>query len=101
MKALEDSALANCGARMLPSDPDFPFHPLGDESESEDEFDGWLGPDDGPLIVRKGSKTREDREISPTLLQRRSYSTDPSESVHRASSSFMQRPSSPMQLEVL
>ena len=36
----------------LPSDPDFLLdlmHDLPDESESDDDFDGYLEPEDGPV----------------------------------------------------
>ena len=36
----------------LPSDPDVLLeylHDLPDESDSEDEFDGYLGPEEGPV----------------------------------------------------
>ena len=64
--------MASCRAPTLPSDPDFLLHQLGDESESEDEFDGWLGPEDGPLLVHDDSKAREDHEVNPRTLLRRS-----------------------------
>ena len=56
-------------SRTLPSDPDFLLSlmsELGDESESEDEFDGWLGPDDGPLVLR-GSSASPHLRHSPSL----------------------------------
>ena len=62
--------------RTLSSDPDYLLSlmaEVGDESDSEDDFDGWLGEDDGPTIVR----SRGDVPCSPvvrcsTPLQRRS-----------------------------
>ena len=56
-------------SRTLPSDPDFLLSlmsELGDESEIEDEFDRWLGPDDGPLVLR-GSSASPHLRHSPSL----------------------------------
>ena len=45
--------------RTLSSDPEFLLefmHDLPDESDSDDDFDGYLEPDDGP-VVTVGRKT--------------------------------------------
>ena len=42
----------------LPSDPDFLLdlmHDLPDDSESDDDFDGYLEPEDGPVAYRSAA----------------------------------------------
>ena len=46
----------------LPSDPEFLLElmqELPDESESEDEFDGYLDPEDGPIMLRRSDREEE------------------------------------------
>ena len=43
----------------LSSDPDFLLdlmHDLPDESDSDDDFDGYLGPEDGPVAYRSAAE---------------------------------------------
>ena len=61
--------MANIRSHTLSSDPNFLLSlisEIGDESESEDEFDGWLGPDDGPVAFRK--EDGGDNTYSPPSL---------------------------------
>ena len=47
--------MASGSARRLSSDPEYLLSlmsQLDDESDREEEFDGWLGEDDGPQVVR-------------------------------------------------
>ena len=58
----------------LPSDPDVLLeylHDLPDESDSEDKFDGYLGPEDGPVAYRTSFEEHGDGS-----LVRRSASLD-------------------------
>ena len=58
----------------LPSDPDVLLeylHDLPDESDSEDEFDGYLGPEDGPVAYRTSFEQHGDEGLT-----RRSASLD-------------------------
>ena len=60
--------MAGYNSRTLPSDPDFLLalvSDIGDESESDEEFDGWRGPDDGSALVHGYSDTDEERSPSP------------------------------------
>ena len=69
--------MANSRSHTLSSDPNFLLSlisEIGDESESEDEFDGWLGPDDGPVAFRK--EDGGDNTYSPSLPLRCSDSLD-------------------------
>ena len=69
--------MANIRSHTLSSDPNFLLSlisEVGDESESEDEFDGWLGPDDGPVAFRK--EDGGDNTYSPSLPLGRSDSLD-------------------------
>ena len=47
------------------------MHDLPDESDSEDDFDGYLGPDDGPIAYRSVAETQEE-EPSPLVRYSRS-----------------------------
>ena len=58
----------------LPSDPDMLLeylHDLPDESDSEYEFDGYLGPKDGPVAYRVSFEQHGDEGLT-----RRSASLD-------------------------
>ena len=44
---------------------------LPDESDSEDDFDGYLGPDDGPVAYRSVEETQEEAH-SPLVRYSRS-----------------------------
>lgn len=58
----------------LPSDPDFLLdfmHDLPDESDSDDDFDGYLEPEDGPIAYRNASEL-EDAETSSLRHRSRS-----------------------------
>lgn len=52
--------MAACRPNTFSLDPEFLLSLAGDESESEDEFDGWLGPDDGltPLPTEERATSR-------------------------------------------
>ena len=83
--------MAGYNSRTLPSDPDFRLalvSDIGDKSESDDVFDGWLGPDDGPALVRDYSDTDGERSPSP---QQCSVSVD----MGLASESPLRRAASP------
>ena len=61
--------MATRRARMLPSDPEYLLSLMCEieESDSEDDFEGWLeDDDDGPTIVRDcpGSPTPLVRSLS-------------------------------------
>ena len=63
----------------LSSDPEFLLElmqELPDESESEDEFDGYLDPEDGPIILRRSDR---DEELDSPLTRSRSL-----DSLHEA-----------------
>ena len=80
----------------LPSDSEFLvalISELEDESESEDEFDGWLDEDDGPRVVRSCNDVRSDR--SPAALHQRSLSLDSMDAL--ADNDFLS-PESPLEL---
>ena len=67
--------MASFRARTLPSDPEYLLafmSQLGDESDSEDEFDRWLNEDDGPQVVRE--RCTDNVEDSPASIQQRSVS---------------------------
>ena len=49
------------------------MHDLPDESDSEDDFDGYLGPDDGPIAYRSVAETQGEE---PSPLVRHSRSLD-------------------------
>ena len=49
------------------------MHDLPDESNSEDDFNGYLGPDDGPMAYRCVAETQEEE---PSPLVRHSRSLD-------------------------
>ena len=49
---------------------------LPDESESEDEFDGYLDPEDGPIMLRRSDR---DEELDSPLTRARSL-----DSLHEA-----------------
>ena len=68
--------MASFRPRTLSSDPDFLLLLIGDieESDSEDEFEGWLGLDDSPTIIE--NSITEDYEESFTPLRRRSHTLD-------------------------
>ena len=58
----------------LPSDPDVLLeylHDLPDESDSDEDFDGYLDPEEGPVAYRS---TAEFEEEEPSLVLRRSLS---------------------------
>ena len=41
---------------LLPSDPEFLLEfidHLPEDADSDEEFDGYLGPDDGPVVVSR------------------------------------------------
>ena len=64
--------MASRGGRGLPSDPEFLLElmqELPDESESEDEFDGYLDPEDGPIMLRRSDR---DEELDSPLTRARS-----------------------------
>ena len=92
--------MASSRPRTLSSDPDFLLSLIGDieESDSEDEFEGWLGPDDGPTILQ--NSVTEDYEESPTPLMRRSHSLDSLEMAVALPESRQASPSSPMQVDM-
>ena len=58
------AVMATQRACTLPSDPDYLLSLMCEieESDSDEEFDGWLDEDDGPTIVRS------ERSGSPTPL---------------------------------
>ena len=56
----------------LPSDPDFLLeymHDLPDKSDSDDDFNGYLGPEDGTVAYRSTAEFEEGDEI-PSRLRR-------------------------------
>ena len=58
----------------LPSDPDFLLdfmEDLPEESDSDEEFDGYLEPEDGPIAYRNASEL-EDEETSNLRCRSRS-----------------------------
>ena len=64
--------MASRGGRGLPSDPEFLLElmqELPDESESEDEFDGYLDPEDGPIMLRRSDR---DEQLDSPLTRARS-----------------------------
>ena len=64
--------MASRGGRGLPSDPEFLLElmqELPDESKSEDEFDGYLDPEDGPIMLRRSDV---DEELNSPLTRARS-----------------------------
>ena len=63
--------MASC--TTLSSDPEHLLkfmHDLPDESDSEDDFDGYLGPDEGPIAYHSVTKTQEE---SPLFLYTTHY----------------------------
>ena len=63
----------------LPSNPEFLLElmqELPDDSESEDEFDGYLDPEDGPVNLRRFDR---DEELYSPLTRARSL-----DSLHEA-----------------
>ena len=59
----------------LPSEPEFLLElmqELPDESESEDEFDGYLDPEDGPIMLRRSDG---DEELDSPLTRARSLNS--------------------------
>ena len=62
--------MAGYNSCTLPSDPDFLLalvSDIGDESKSDEEFDGLLGPDDGLALVCDYNDADEER--SPSYQQ--------------------------------
>ena len=54
--------LVAASRRTLSSDPEFLLefmHDLPDESDSDDDFDGYLEPDDGPVAYRREENVEE------------------------------------------
>ena len=61
----------------LSSDPNYLLSlmsEIGDESDSDEEFDGWLGEDDGPVVTYYGSS--DECEASSAQIEHRSHSLD-------------------------
>ena len=59
----------------LPSDPEFLLelmHELPDESGSKDDFDGYLEPDDGPVVHRGSNSVCNEQAHSTPLTRTRS-----------------------------
>ena len=59
----------------LSSDPNYLLSlmsEIGDESDSDEEFDGWLGEDDGPVVTHYGGS--EECEASSAQIEHRSRS---------------------------
>ena len=68
--------LVMAARRTLSSDPQFLLdlmHDLPDESDSEDDFDGYLEPDDGPVAYRREEFEERGRRC---CSRRRSYSLE-------------------------
>ena len=64
--AILDTTIVNMAGRRLPSDPEYlltVMAQLGEESGSEDEFDGWLGDDDDRTAI-----TAHDEQLQLTSL---------------------------------
>ena len=90
--------MASCGT--LPSDPDFLLdfmEDLPEESDSDEEFDGYLEPEDGPIAYRNASEL-EDEETSNLRCRSRSLQ-DLSEGMHESPLSRLSHSPSPMQGE--
>ena len=82
--------------RTLPSDPNILLSLMDDieESESEDEFEGWLANDDGPTILRHSVVSDYEHSSAPSGLRSRSL-----ESLNTEPQSPPSSPSSPMQVD--
>lgn len=91
---------------MLPSDPDFLLdlmHDLPEESDSDDDFDRYLEPEDGPNAYRNASEL-EDVETSSLRCRSKSLQDlteleQGTEFLHESPLSRLSHSPSPMQGE--
>ena len=84
--------------RTLSSDPNVLLSLMDDidESESEDEFEGWLADDDGPTILRHSVVSDYEKSSAPSAARSRSLESLNTEPLQHSPPGS---PSSPMQVD--